>query len=100
MRKKGMRGGKTVAKKVMGMRSGKKVAKKKMRMGGSTSRADTPTGGRTKAPKFTSGYNSQGEVVSVRERMKSGKKVKKMKAGRSVCRGMGAATKGGNFEVV
>jgi hypothetical protein len=52
MRKKGMRGGKTVAKKVMGMKAGKKVPK-----------------------------------------------VKKMKAG-GQCRGMGAATKGGNFEVV
>lgn len=49
MRKKGMRGGKTVAKKVMGMKAGKKVAKKKMRMGGSTSRASTPTGGRTRS---------------------------------------------------
>ena len=59
MRKKGMRGGKTVAKKMMG---GKKAPKKVMGM-------------------------------------RSGKTVKKMKSG-GVCRGMGAATKGGNFEVV
>ena len=61
-KKKGMRGGKTVAKKMMG---GKRAAKKVMGM-------------------------------------RSGKKVnqlKKMKSG-GVCRGMGAATKGGNFEVV
>ena len=40
---------------------------------------------------------------SAPKKMMGGKKVpkvKKMKAGRSVCRGMGAATKGGNFEVV
>lgn len=40
---------------------------------------------------------------SAPKKMMGGKKapkIKKMKTGRSVCRGMGAATKGGNFEVV
>lgn len=80
MRKKGMRGGKTVAKKVMGMKSGKKVAKKKMRMGGSTSRASTPTGGRTRnetpgAISFKKNYPG----LSKRLGMKAGKKVAKKK---------------------
>ena len=72
---KKMMGGKRAAKKVMGMKAGKKAAKKMM--------------GGKKAPKKVMG-------------MRSGKKVnklKKMKSG-GVCRGMGAATKGGNFEVV
>ena len=134
MRKKGMRGGKTVAKKVMGMRSGKKVktmkagkkvmgmrsgkkvAKKKMRMGGSTSRASTPTGGRQAMPDPRGRAASYGQALSSMPMppmmpskqipqgaqmlgMSKGKKVKKMKAG-GQCRGMGAATKGGNFEVV
>ena len=72
---KKMMGGKRAAKKVRGMKAGKKAAKKMM--------------GGKKAPKKVMG-------------MRSGKKVnklKKMKSG-GVCRGMGAATKGGNFEVV
>lgn len=85
MRKKGMRGGKTVAKKVMGMKAGKKVAKKKMRMGGSTSRGSTsrasmPTGGRTRyetpaAMAFKKNYPG----LSKRLGMKAGKKVAKKK---------------------
>jgi hypothetical protein len=70
-KQKSMRG------KVKAMGGGKAVQKKKM-MGG----------GKTAAKKVMG--------------MRSGKKVnqlKKMKSG-GVCRGMGAATKGGNFEVV
>ena len=76
-KKKMMGGGKTAAKKVMGMKSGKAAPKKMM------------GGGKTAAKKVMG--------------MRSGKKVnqlKKMKSGGGVCRGMGAATKGGNFEVV
>ena len=75
-KKKMMGGGKAAAKKVMGMKSGKAAPKKMM------------GGGKTAAKKVMG--------------MRSGKKVsklKKMKSG-GVCRGMGAATQGGNFEVV